>query len=70
MWDRKRRDEMNIPEYADDIDHTLFSAANRLERLAERTGDAQLLDASRIVGEQRSKVRRYMTETMRGLTPA
>jgi hypothetical protein len=28
---------MNIPEYADDVDHMLFRAANCLQRLAERT---------------------------------
>ena len=60
---------MGISEFADDIDHTLFNAANRLERLAERTGDAKLLEASRIVGAQRSKVRSHMTATMRGVTP-
>jgi hypothetical protein len=60
---------MNIPEFADDVDHMLFSVANRLERLAERTGDPSLERASKIVGGQRDSVRRHMTETQRGLTP-
>jgi len=61
---------MNVPEYADGLDHTLFNAANRLERLSERTGDPALRRASQIVGGQRAAVRRHMTETMKGQTPA
>jgi hypothetical protein len=60
---------MNIPEYADDVDHMLFRAANCLERLAERTGDSDLKRASTIVGAQRDNVRRHMTQTQRGFTP-
>ena len=57
------------PEMADEIDHMLFSAANRLERLAEITGDETLFRASRIVGSQRTQVRAHMTEEQRKLTP-
>ena len=60
---------MNIPEYADDVDHMLFRAANCLQRLAERTGDPDLERAAIIVGGQRDNVRRHMTQIQRGFTP-
>ena len=56
------------PEIADELDHMLFNAANRLERLAEITGDSTLSRASKIVGSQRPYVRAHMTEQKRNLT--
>lgn len=59
-----------IPEWADNLDHMLFNCANRLERLAEMTGDKSLQEASRIVGGQRPRVRRHMDAVRRRETEA
>lgn len=54
---------------ADDLDHMIFNVRNRLERLAEETGDEELRAASRVVGASRSIVRKHMTPAMRKRAP-
>ena len=63
------RSMLTVADRADDLDHMLFNAANRLERLAEETGDEALRTASRIVASQRHRVRAHMAEAMRKRAP-
>lgn len=54
---------------ADDLDAEIFRVCNRLERLAEETGDKKLSAASQTVGSVRHLVRRHMTKKQRESTP-